>query len=117
MSKKRNAAHLAADLGMAGFHAGVTLWYRLPMMATAFAAASKPDSEMTRMVSEKVAAVIEGALDAQVETMKMAAAAATGRLTMDQIAGAPVAIAAASLRPAFRRVKANSRRLRRQHSS
>lgn len=117
MSRKRNAVDLATDLGMAGFHADVTLWYRLPMMATAFATSSKPDSEMTRMVSEKVAAVIEGAFAAQIETMKVAAAAATGRLTMDDIAGAPVTIAAAGLRPALQRVKANSRRLRRQHSS
>ena len=116
MSKKHSAAGLAAEWGMAGFHAGVTLWYRLPIMAAAFAAASKPDNEMTRMVSEKVAAVIEGALDAQVETMKLAAAAATGRLKLDEFASAPVSIAAAGLRPAFRRVRANSRRLHKRHS-
>lgn len=116
MARKRNAVDLATDLGMAGLHAGVTLWYRLPMMATAFATAGKSDSEMTRMVSEKVAAAIEGALDVQLETMKFAAAAATGQLKLDDIAGAPVTIAAAGLRPALRRVKANSRRLRRQHS-
>ena len=117
MSKKRNAADFAADLGMAGFHTGVTLWYRLPMMAAAFASSGKSDNEMTRMVSEKFAAVMEGALDAQLETMKFAAAAVTGRLKLDDIAGAPVTIAAAGLRPAFRAVKANSRRLHRKHSS
>jgi hypothetical protein len=117
MSRKRNAARLAGDLGMAGFHAGITLWYRLPMMATAFATAGKADGEMTRMVGEKIAAVFEGAVDAQVETMKMAAAAVTGRLTVDDVAGACVTIAAAGLRPALRRVKANSRRLHRKHSN
>ena len=116
MSRKRNAADLAADMGMAGFHAGVTLWYRLPMMAAAFATTGKSDDEMTRMVSEKFSAVIEGALDAQLETMKFAAAAGHGRLKLDDIAGAPVTIAAAGLRPAFRTVKANSRRLHRKHS-
>jgi hypothetical protein len=68
------------------------------------------------MVSEKFAAVMEGALDAQLETMKFAAAAVTGRLEFDDIAGAPVTIAAAGLGPAFRTVKANSRRLHRKHS-
>jgi hypothetical protein len=116
MAKKRNAVDLATDMSMAGFHTGITLWYRLPMMAAAFASSGKPDSEMTRMVSEKVAAVFEGAIDAQRETMKFVAAAATGQLKFDDIAGAPVTIAAAGLRPAFRTVKANSRRLHRKHS-
>jgi hypothetical protein len=116
MSKKRNAADLAADMGMAGFHAGVTMWYRLPMMAAAFVTTGKSDDEMTRMVSEKFTAVIEGAFDAQLETMKFVAAAVTGRLELDDFAGAPVTIATAGLRPAFRAVKANSRRLHRKHS-
>jgi hypothetical protein len=116
MARTRKGADLAVDLGMAGFHAGVTLWYRLPMMASAFAANGKPDNEMMRMVSEKIAAVFEGAVNVQVEAMKMAAAAVTGRLTMRDVAAAPATIAAASLRPAFRRVRANSHRLHRKHS-
>jgi hypothetical protein len=102
---------------MAGLHSAVTLWYRLPMMATAFATGNHSGSEMTRMVSEKFAAAFEGALDAQVETMRLVNAAATGRLQMADMAGAPVSIAAAGLRPAMRRVKANSLRLHRKHSS
>ena len=95
-------------------HSAVTLWYRLPMMATAFATGDHSGTEMTRMVSEKFAAMFEGALDAQVETMRLIGAAATGRLQMADMAGAPVSIAAAGLRPAMRTVKANSRRLSRK---
>ena len=93
-------------------HAFVTLWYRIPMLATA----GKPDS-MGRMVGEKTAAWIEGAWDAQVEALRIAGKAATGQLQPAEFAGAPAQIAAAGLRPAFRRVKANSRRLRRRGQS
>ena len=57
---------------------------------------------------------IEGAWDAQVEALRIAGQAATGRLQLDDLAGAPADIAAAGLRPAFRRVKANSKRLHRR---
>ena len=66
------------------------------------------------MINEKAAALIEGAIDAQVEAMRIAATAATGRMLPADLAAAPLMIAAAGLRPAFRRVRANSRRLRRR---
>src|SRR5690348_7834292 len=105
MARKRRGSDFASELGMAGMHTGITLWYRLPMMAAAFATGNHSGTEMTRMVSEKFAALVEGALDAQVETMRLVGAAATGRLQMADMAGAPVTIAAAGLRPAMRRVK------------
>jgi hypothetical protein len=115
MAKKphRGAFNLAAGLGLASLHAGITLWYRLPMLA----ARGGSDPEIARMVSEKTAAMFEGALDAQVEAMRLAGAAVTGKLQLGDIVGAPAAIAEAGLRPAFRRVRANSRRLRRQGRS
>ena len=112
--RKRTSIQLAAEFGLAGLHTGVTLWYRLPMFAACLASSGKTQPEMGRMISEKAAAMIEGAFDAQIETMRIAGAAATGRLPFADLAGAAANIAAAGLRPAFRRVKANSRRLQRQ---
>lgn len=108
--KRGTAGFFAAELGLAGMHTFVTLCYRLPMFATA----GKPDAEMGRMVAEKAAAAFEGAWDAQVEALRIAGAAATGQLHIAELANAPAQIAAAGLRPAFRRVKANSQRLRRR---
>ena len=74
---------------------------------------ARHNRELTRMISEKTAAVFEGALASQVETMRLAGKAATGRLDPADFAGAPASIAAAGLAPAFRRVRANSKRLSR----
>ncbi len=108
-SRKRKMSLSATEVGLAGTHTFMTLWYRLPM----FAAGTAP-SELGRMVSEKAAAAFEGAWDAQVEALRIAGQAATGRLQLDELAGAPADIMAAGLRPAFRRVKANSKRLHRR---
>jgi hypothetical protein len=118
MSKSRNrsAFGLPTGLGLASMHAGITLWYRFPLLAAACAANGKSDPELARMVSEKAAAAVEGALDAQVELMRIAADAATGRLKPADLISAPATITAAGLQPAFRRVRANSRRLHRRHS-
>ncbi len=110
-SRKRKTSLFAAEVGLAGMHTFMTLWYRLPM----FAAGMAP-SELGRMVSEKAAAAFEGVWDAQIEALRIAGEAATGRLQLDDLAGAPADIVAAGLRPAFRRVKANSRRLHRRGS-
>ena len=110
-SRNRKTSLFATEIGLAGMHTFMTLWYRLPM----FAAGMAP-SELGRMMSEKAAAAFEGAWDAQVEALRIAGQAATGRLQFDDLAGAPADIAAAGLRPAFRRVKANSKRLHRRSS-
>ena len=66
------------------------------------------------MVTEKTAAMVEGAFAAQMEIVKLAGAAMTGSLKVQDIPHMPAAIAAAGLRSAFRTVKANSRRLSRR---
>jgi len=111
--RKSNSSRLAAEFGLAGIHTAMTLWYRLPMLAASYGVASQP--ELGRMIGEKTAAAIEGVWDAHVEACRLTGDALTGRLQFNDIAGAAAQIAAAGLRPAFRRVKANSRRLSRQH--
>ena len=110
--RRRSALDIFTTFGLAGIHTGVTLWYRMSMMA----AAPSPErsAEIERMINEKAAAMFEGGLSAQAEAMRLAGAAITGRLQASDLAIAPVSIAAAGLRPAFRRVRSNSRRLRRR---
>jgi hypothetical protein len=116
--KHRRSTHdLTLGFGLAGMHTAMTLWYRLPMMAGAFGGTNENHSELARMVSEKSVALLKGALDANLEMMRTAGAAMTGKLDIEGLAGAPAAIAAAGLRPAFRTVRANSRRLHRQNST
>jgi hypothetical protein len=69
------------------------------------------------MVSEKTGAMIEGAASAQMEAVRLAARIATGTWSPADAAHAPLAIAAAALEPAFRRVRSNSRRLSRHGRS
>jgi hypothetical protein len=116
MAKKQrySAFDFAANIGLASMHTGITLWHRLPMLAAASGGGSGHAPEMTRMVSEKTSAMIEGMFDAQKEMMRLCAAAATGRLEFTDVAEAAGSIAEAGLKPAFRRVKANSRRLSRK---
>lgn len=115
MSRRKNSSsQFAAEFGLAGIHTAMTLWYRLPMFAASHGAAGAGQPEFGRMVSEKAAAAVEGAWDAHVEAMRLTRDAMTGRMQFQDLAGAAAQIAAAGLRPAFRRVKANSRRLRRQ---
>jgi hypothetical protein len=64
------------------------------------------------MVQEKAAAFATGCAAANVELMRIGAAAALGRFGPMQ--DAPAAIARASLQPAFRKVNANARRLNRR---
>lgn len=115
-SRRHTSAGLAADFGIAALHTGFTLWHRLPMLAAALALQGKAQdaAEMQRMISEKAAALANGMLDAQREMMRLSAAAMTGRLGFADLPHVSAAITAAGLRPAFRTVKANSRRLRRR---
>ena len=88
---------------------GITLWWRWPILMAA-GMPSKDTAELHRMVSEKARAVTRGLLAAQTEAMRITVAALNGEATLD----APGAIAAAALRPAFRTVRANARRLGRK---
>lgn len=66
------------------------------------------------MMREKASAAIKGAFDAQKEAIRLAGAGMTGRLAFAAMPAAMGALAFAGLRPAFRTVKANSRRLSRR---
>ena len=84
-------------------HTFMTLWYRLPMFAAAALERQAAARDSARMVSEKAAAMFEGALDAQIEALRIAGAAATGRLDFSRSGRTRRRdIAAAGLRPAFR---------------
>lgn len=112
--RKAIPGELATDLALAGMHSFITLWHRLPAIAASYATAGRTQPEYGLMIAEKTAALLEGTWDAQVEAMRIAGEAATGRLAFADMAAAPARIAAAGLRPAFRRVEANSRRLGRR---
>ena len=100
----------ATALGVATLHTGITLWYRLPILAAASVMKTKDVDELNRMVSEKIAATTLGMVESQKEIMRLSAAAMTGQLRLNDAS----AVAHASLRPAFRTVKRNASRLRRR---
>jgi hypothetical protein len=104
---------LAMDGAMAATAISMTLWHRLPMFGIAsLATAAQRQAEATRMVDEKTAAFIEGCVAANIEAARMFGAAATGQIA--PIANGPLAIASAGLKPAFRTVNANAKRLNRR---
>jgi hypothetical protein len=111
--RRRNTIDLAAGLGLASLHTGITLFYRLPMLAASFSAPGKERHarELNRMVGEKVGAMIDGTFDAQKEILRLAANAMRGPLDLAAMTQHSASIIDAALRPALRRVKANSRRL------
>lgn len=117
MPKKQSSTNeLALGLGLAGLHAAITLWHRLPMLAAPRDArnASPHDAEIGRMVAEKTAATVDGFFAAQQATMRLSSAVMTGRVDFAAIPEAFAFVAVAALRPAFRTVEANSRRLSRR---
>ncbi len=70
--------------------------------------------ECSRMVSEKLNAYCEGMFAAHRMAVQLTIEAATGRMPFCDYPNAGVEITTAGLRPAFRTVKANSRRLSRR---
>ena len=111
--RRRNTIDLAAGLGLASLHTGITLFYRLPMLAASFSASGKERHarELNRMAGEKAGAMIEGAFDAQKEILRLAANVMRRPFDLAAMTQNSASIVDAALRPAFRRVKANSRRL------
>lgn len=104
---------LAMDSAVAATSAAMTLWHRLPMFGFAsMMTMAEKEAEYARMVDEKAAALVEGALDAGMEAVRVWNAATTGNF--EQVYNAPLAITRAGLRPAFRRVNANAKRLNRR---
>jgi hypothetical protein len=90
----------------------MTLWHRLPMLGiTSAASLAERQTECARMVDEKAAAMIEGGIAASMEMYRAFNGALMGQF--GALMNAPLAITNASLRPAFRRVNANARRLSR----
>lgn len=111
--RRRPTIDLATGLGLASLHTGITLFYRLPMLAASFGAArdGRHRGELNRMVSEKAGVMIEGAFDANQEFLRLAAQAIVRPFDLAGMTQTSASIMGAALRPAFRRVKANSRRL------
>ena len=111
--RRRNSLDLAAGLGWASLHTGITLFYRLPMLAASLGAPGKEwhARELNRMVAEKASAMVEGVLDANREFLRIGADTMLRPFDFAAMTQNAAAIADAALRPAFRRVEANSRRL------
>jgi hypothetical protein len=117
VTRRSSPFHFAIDSAFAGIHTAVTLWHRLPMLAFAsLSPSAKTRKEATRMISEKAAALVEGSVAAGAEVMKAATRAATGRLSSKEAGAAAVAVTAAAMKPAFRRVRGNAHRLSRRPS-
>ena len=110
---------MAADLGAAALHTGITLWYRWPILMAAGAAPlqARDAAELNRMVSEKMAAAAQGMIAGQAEAMRLTFAAMTGRLPAKRVPAASASVAHAAVRPALRTVKANAKRLRRRRTA
>jgi len=110
---RRRSSNLGTDSMMAATSTMMTLWHRLPMFGVAsLATAAQRQAEATRMVDEKTAAFIEGCVAANMEAVRLFSAAAMGQVA--PLANAPFAIASAGLKPAFRTVNANAKRLNRR---
>ena len=105
------SAYSALEMGHAS---AVTLGHRLPMLA-AMPFFPQPESlvELNRMVTEKVAATIEGSFAASGETAALAMSAVFGRAGPVEFATGMLSIAEAATSPARRQVSANARRLSR----
>ena len=113
-SQRLTGVDFALSFGIAGIHSGLTLWHRLPMLAAACTPQgnARHENELNQMVSEKTSAFLEGVLDAQREIERLTVEAITGRLAFEDMPHVAASVAAAGVQPAFRTVKANSRRLR-----
>jgi hypothetical protein len=84
------------------------------MLAASFSASGKERHarELNRMVGEKASAMFDGVLDANKEFLRIAADTIMRPFDLAAMTQNSASIVDAALRPAFRRVKANSRRLR-----
>ena len=113
MRKSRGTAFdLAMDSTVAATSAAMTLWHRVPMFGlVSLMTTAERQAEGARMVDEKAAAVIEGSMNASMEMLRAWSAATMGNFA--PLLSAPVAIANAGLKPAFRTVNANAKRLNR----
>jgi hypothetical protein len=91
--------------------AAITIAARSTILAeAAMFPARALDPEIARMMSEKLAAAIEGAIGAQHETAYLAASAMRGE-SLPKLMRKTTAIGMAGFRPTRRRIRANAKRL------
>lgn len=83
------------------------------MLAASLSATGKERHarELNRMVAEKASAMVDGVLDANKEFLRIGADTILRPFDFAAMTQNSASIVNAALRPAFRRVKANSRRL------
>jgi hypothetical protein len=113
MARHGNAHEFATASAVAAASTAMTLWHRLPMFGfTSPATMAERRAETVRMVDEKTTAFVEGSLDASLEAYRALCAAMMGQFA--PLMNAPLAIACASLTPAFHTVNANAKRLNRR---
>jgi hypothetical protein len=113
MASRRNTYDFATASAVAAASTAMTLWHRMPMFGfTSPATAAERRAETVRMMDEKASAFVEGSLDASMEAYRALCAAMMGQFA--PLMNAPLAIACASLTPAFHTVNANAKRLNRR---
>ena len=108
---QNRAYRLFIDAAEAQRHAATTIALRLPMLAASGLGPTGPSREAKRMISEKIEAVLEGAMEGALASGALAARAMWGQLNPTRLASGMVGIAEATQRPSHRCVKANAERL------
>jgi hypothetical protein len=116
-AKRHSVFDLAAGMAFAAPHAAITLACRWPMLMSGRMPSAAVRREMARMVLEKAGAAVAGAFDGQKAALRLSADALAGKLKPSDMAVAPATVAVASLKPAFRKVRSNSKRLSRRRVS
>jgi hypothetical protein len=115
-TKRHSMFDLAAGMAFAAPHVAITLACRWPMLMGGRMPSAATRREMARMVLEKAGAAVAGAVDGQKVALRLSADALAGKLKPADMAVAPAAIALAGLKPAFRKVRSNSKRLSRRRT-
>ena len=103
-----------ADQSRNGLAAWTTIAMRMPEFAAETAAGRPPSAETQRMVSEKLAAAAQGAIDGGMAGARLAGRMMAGRVDATALASGMLDVAEAAGRPAQRKVRANARRLTRE---
>lgn len=100
------STELATAAMLSSLDAVVTISHRLPLLAS-----GNGQDEAVRMVSEKFEAAMHGSLDATLMAGALLGQAATGRLAAHELPEGFLMVGQAALAPAYRKVRANARRL------
>lgn len=115
MPRSTEAAMTIATLSTAtAFAAGVTIAHRLALLSMPMLAGDGDrQRESVRMVSEKMDAATEGAIDAAFEAQRFILRSAFGAVSPDDMSAGVMKIGMAAARPAAKRARANAQRLTR----